>query len=127
MSVPWTRKTRTSVLVSASFVLASWRHLRHSCDPDPRRARVGWPVPSSCAIHCSVCAPRPHPRRCPPSSLPRNEGLVGAPACGDVMKLQMRVGEDGRVDRRSLVDGGGIDANEYLINDTKVLVLAAKS
>ena len=24
-------------------------------------------------------------------------GLVGAPACGDVMKLQIRVGEDGRV------------------------------
>ena len=24
-------------------------------------------------------------------------GLVGAPACGDVMKLQMRVGEDGTV------------------------------
>mmetsp|Transcript_69393 Transcript_69393/g.137609 ORF Transcript_69393/g.137609 Transcript_69393/m.137609 type:complete len:159 (-) Transcript_69393:363-839(-) len=24
-------------------------------------------------------------------------GLVGAPACGDVMKLQMRVGEDGKV------------------------------
>ena len=97
MSVPWTRKTRTSVLVSASFVLASWRHLRHSCDPDPRRARVGWPVPSSCAIHCSVCAPRPHPRSCPPSSLPRNEGLVGAPACGDVMKLQIRVDENGNI------------------------------
>jgi hypothetical protein len=25
-------------------------------------------------------------------------GLVGAPACGDVMKLQMRVGADGRVE-----------------------------
>lgn len=25
-------------------------------------------------------------------------GLVGAPACGDVMKLQVRVGEDGRVE-----------------------------
>ena len=25
-------------------------------------------------------------------------GLVGAPACGDVMKLQMRLGEDGRVE-----------------------------
>lgn len=24
-------------------------------------------------------------------------GLVGAPACGDVMKLQIRVGEDGRI------------------------------
>lgn len=26
-------------------------------------------------------------------------GLVGAPACGDVMKLQLRVGEDGRVEK----------------------------
>ena len=25
-------------------------------------------------------------------------GLVGAPACGDVMKLQIRVGEDGRIE-----------------------------
>ncbi len=25
-------------------------------------------------------------------------GLVGAPACGDVMKLQVRIGEDGRVE-----------------------------
>ena len=25
-------------------------------------------------------------------------GLVGAPACGDVMRLQMRIGEDGRVE-----------------------------
>ena len=25
-------------------------------------------------------------------------GLVGAPACGDVMRLQMRFGEDGRVE-----------------------------
>ena len=24
-------------------------------------------------------------------------GLVGAPACGDVMKLQIQVGEDGRI------------------------------
>jgi Fe-S cluster assembly scaffold IscU len=24
-------------------------------------------------------------------------GLVGAPACGDVMKLQIKVGEDGRI------------------------------
>ena len=26
-------------------------------------------------------------------------GLVGAPACGDVMKLQMKVGADGRIER----------------------------
>lgn len=25
-------------------------------------------------------------------------GLVGAPACGDVMKLQIKVGEDGRIE-----------------------------
>jgi nitrogen fixation NifU-like protein len=25
-------------------------------------------------------------------------GMVGAPACGDVMKLQIRVGEDGRIE-----------------------------
>jgi len=35
-------------------------------------------------------------------SLPKNDidvgtGLVGAPACGDVMKLQIRVGEDGKI------------------------------
>jgi iron-sulfur cluster assembly enzyme ISCU, mitochondrial len=26
-----------------------------------------------------------------------NQGLVGAPACGDVMKLQIKVGDDGRI------------------------------
>ena len=26
-------------------------------------------------------------------------GLVGAPACGDVMKLQVRIGEDGKVEQ----------------------------
>jgi Fe-S cluster assembly scaffold IscU len=36
-------------------------------------------------------------------SLPKEEkgvgtGLVGAPACGDVMKLQIRVGADGRIE-----------------------------
>ena len=25
-------------------------------------------------------------------------GLVGAPACGDVMKLQIRVGDDGKIE-----------------------------
>ena len=25
-------------------------------------------------------------------------GLVGAPACGDVMKLQIKVGEDGKIE-----------------------------
>jgi hypothetical protein len=27
----------------------------------------------------------------------RTSGLVGAPACGDVMKLQIKVGEDGKI------------------------------
>jgi len=28
---------------------------------------------------------------------PLPAGLVGAPACGDVMKLQIKVGEDGKI------------------------------
>ncbi len=29
--------------------------------------------------------------------IPNNQGLVGAPACGDVMKLQIKVGDDGKI------------------------------
>jgi nitrogen fixation NifU-like protein len=32
------------------------------------------------------------------SSTSVGTGLVGAPACGDVMKLQIQVGEDGRIE-----------------------------
>ncbi len=31
-------------------------------------------------------------------------GLVGAPACGDVMKLQIKVGADGRIDDAQVQD-----------------------
>ena len=42
-----------------------------------------------------------HPRNV--GSLPKNDptvgtGMVGAPACGDVMKLQIKVGADGRIE-----------------------------
>lgn len=33
----------------------------------------------------------------PPPSPPQNKGLVGAPACGDVMKLQIQVDDNGNI------------------------------
>ena len=43
-------------------------------------------------------------------------GLVGAPACGDVMKLQMRVGKDGRVEEavfKTFGCGSAIASSSY--------------
>merc|ERR1719198_378889 len=43
-------------------------------------------------------------------------GLVGAPACGDVMKLQMRVGPDGRVEEavfKTFGCGSAIASSSY--------------
>jgi len=43
-------------------------------------------------------------------------GLVGAPACGDVMKLQMKVGPDGRVEKavfKTFGCGSAIASSSY--------------
>jgi len=43
-------------------------------------------------------------------------GLVGAPACGDVMKLQVRVGDDGRVEEavfKTFGCGSAIASSSY--------------
>ena len=57
------------------------------------------PSPSS---HAPPLFPQPPPPPLLPGSLDKADklvgtGLVGAPACGDVMKLQIKVGEDGRI------------------------------
>ena len=57
-------------------------------------------APSQRAYHQNVVEHYENPRNV--GSLPKAEssvgtGLVGAPACGDVMKLQIKVGEDGRI------------------------------
>lgn len=44
-------------------------------------------------------------------------GLVGAPACGDVMKLQIRVGKDNRIDEvkfKTFGCGSAIASSSYL-------------
>ncbi|KAF8743813.1 hypothetical protein AX14_000223 [Amanita brunnescens Koide BX004] len=64
-------------------------------------------------------------------SLPKNDldvgtGLVGAPACGDVMKLQIRVDEDGIISDvkfKTFGCGSAIASSSYLTERVKGLSL----
>jgi iron-sulfur cluster assembly enzyme ISCU, mitochondrial len=65
-------------------------------------AQISWKVtgPSRRSYHESVVEHYENPRNV--GSLNKDDkdvgtGLVGAPACGDVMKLQIRVNEDGEI------------------------------
>jgi len=57
-------------------------------------------ITSSCRYHDKVIDHYENPRNV--GSMDKNDknvgtGLVGAPACGDVMKLQIRVDDDGKI------------------------------
>ncbi|CAL8113529.1 unnamed protein product [Orchesella dallaii] len=57
-------------------------------------------INSTCLYHSKVIDHYENPRNV--GSLDKNDksvgtGLVGAPACGDVMKLQIKVDDDGRI------------------------------
>jgi len=66
-------------------------------------------------------------------SLPRNDadvgtGLVGAPACGDVMKLQIRVDENGIISDvkfKTFGCGSAIASSSYMTQRVKGLTLEA--
>lgn len=65
------------------------------------RAAARRPALLARAYHANIIDHYESPRNV--GSMDKNDpsvgtGLVGAPACGDVMKLQMRVGADGRVE-----------------------------
>jgi len=65
-----------------------------------RPTSLSVPPRSSAAYHKKVIDHYENPRNV--GSLDKNEknvgtGLVGAPACGDVMKLQVRVDENGKI------------------------------
>ncbi|KAE8540928.1 iron sulfur cluster assembly protein 1, mitochondrial [Cryptococcus gattii VGV] len=53
-------------------------------------------------------------------------GLVGAPACGDVMKLQIRVGEDGVINEvkfKTFGCGSAIASSSYMTERVKGMTL----
>ncbi|WRT67441.1 iron sulfur cluster assembly protein 1, mitochondrial [Kwoniella shivajii] len=64
-------------------------------------------------------------------NLPKNDqdvgtGLVGAPACGDVMKLQIRVGEDGVISEvkfKTFGCGSAIASSSYMTERVKGMTL----
>jgi nitrogen fixation NifU-like protein len=66
----------------------------------PRRICAQLQAPASRAYHQNIVDHYESPRNV--GALDKSDrsvgtGLVGAPACGDVMKLQIRVGADGRI------------------------------
>jgi Fe-S cluster assembly scaffold IscU len=80
--------------------------------------------------HSNVIEHYENPRN--PGSLDKNSrrvgtGLVGAPACGDVMKLQIEVGEDGRTITRAVFKtfgcGSAIASSSYATELIKGMTL----
>jgi len=76
--------------------MALFRGLRHSLKPVVE-SRV---ITQASAYHKNVIDHYENPRNV--GSLDKDDpsvgtGLVGAPACGDVMKLQIKVDEDGKI------------------------------
>ncbi|WVN86577.1 iron sulfur cluster assembly protein 2, mitochondrial [Cryptococcus depauperatus CBS 7841] len=62
----------------------------------------------------------------PKSDFDVGTGLVGAPACGDVMKLQIRVGEDGIISEvkfKTFGCGSAIASSSYMTERVKGMTL----
>ncbi|KAI0248711.1 FeS cluster assembly scaffold IscU [Lactifluus subvellereus] len=81
------------------------------------------------AYHEKVISHYEHPRNV--GSLPKNDtdvgtGLVGAPACGDVMKLQIRVDDNGVISDvkfKTFGCGSAIASSSYMTERVKGLSL----
>ncbi|KAI0053081.1 FeS cluster assembly scaffold IscU [Auriscalpium vulgare] len=101
-----------------SFLSAAPRASRSSARPVLARA-----------YHEKVISHYERPRNV--GSLPKNDadvgtGLVGAPACGDVMKLQIRVNEDGIISDvkfKTFGCGSAIASSSYMTERVKGLSL----
>lgn len=77
--------------------MSLWRTLTKTLTPILESRVAGIP---SAAYHTNVIDHYENPRNV--GSLDKEDknvgtGLVGAPACGDVMKLQIKVGDDGKI------------------------------
>merc|ERR1719163_2643364 len=89
-----------------------------SLKPSPLLTRVAVSVPAR-LYHENIIDHYESPRNV--GSLDKKDprvgtGLVGAPACGDVMKLQMRVGADGRIEEavfKTFGCGSAIASSSY--------------
>jgi len=95
----------------------------------PRVSRLSARPVIARAYHEKVISHYERPRNV--GSLPKNDkdvgtGLVGAPACGDVMKLQIRVDEDGIISDvkfKTFGCGSAIASSSYMTERVKGLSL----
>ncbi|KAI0306943.1 FeS cluster assembly scaffold IscU [Multifurca ochricompacta] len=95
----------------------------------PRISRLSTRPVIARAYHEKVISHYERPRNV--GSLPKNDvdvgtGLVGAPACGDVMKLQIRVDEDGIISDvkfKTFGCGSAIASSSYMTERVKGLSL----
>ncbi|WVR05446.1 iron sulfur cluster assembly protein 1, mitochondrial [Kwoniella sp. DSM 27419] len=117
---------RSSAVASSSFARPALRAVAMA------RPTVGAAVARPMAkrmYHEKVIDHYENPRNV--GNLPKNDidvgtGLVGAPACGDVMKLQIRVGEDGVISEvkfKTFGCGSAIASSSYMTERVKGMTL----
>jgi len=106
--------------------------LRSSATTSPALLRPAGALPSMTrSYHAKVIEHYERPQNV--GSLPKGDadvgtGLVGAPACGDVMKLQIRVNEDGIISDvkfKTFGCGSAIASSSYMTERVKGLTLEA--
>ncbi|KAF7776073.1 hypothetical protein Agabi119p4_4466 [Agaricus bisporus var. burnettii] len=110
------------------FRAAISRPLFAAARPTARRVFARPPV-TACYYHEKVISHYEKPRNV--GSLPKNDtdvgtGLVGAPACGDVMKLQIRVDDNGIISDvkfKTFGCGSAIASSSYMTERVKGLSL----
>ncbi|WVF71890.1 iron sulfur cluster assembly protein 1, mitochondrial [Kwoniella sp. CBS 6097] len=119
----------SAAVASTSFVRPAARSLVTAAGVRPTLAAAPRAIGQKRMYHEKVIDHYENPRNV--GNLPKGDndvgtGLVGAPACGDVMKLQIRVGEDGVISEvkfKTFGCGSAIASSSYMTERVKGMTL----